>query len=110
MAAILQQGVTMQCPHGGTVMVTPTNMRVRVNGAFALLQNDVFTVVGCPFMLPAPKPQPCVTVMWQAPAVKIKIGGQTVLTESSVGLCQSAEQIVQGTVIVSGAQQKTKGT
>lgn len=110
MPAILQMGVTMQCPHGGMVIATPTNMQVRVGGAFALLQNDVYTVVGCPFTVPGPKPQPCIKVMWQAPAVMITIGGQAVLTEASVGLCQSAEQIVQGTVIISGAQQQVKGT
>jgi hypothetical protein len=57
MPAILQFGVTMQCPHGGTVIAVPTNMSVRVGGAFALLQSDVFTIVGCPFMV-GPKPQP----------------------------------------------------
>ena len=93
MSAILQQGCVMQCPHGGTVTVTPSNTRVRVNSAFALLQNDVFTVAGCPFQIPVPggtKPQPCVTVQWQTPARMVKIGGQTVLLETSVGLCQSA--------------------
>ena len=93
-------------------MVTPTNVRVRVNGAFALLQNDLYTVAGCPFQIPigtGTKPQPCVTVQWQAPATMVKIGGQTVLLETSVGLCQSAEQIVQGMAIVTGAQMKVRG-
>lgn len=67
MPTVLQQGVAMQCPHGGAVTVAPTNVRVRVNGAFALLQNDAFTVVGCPFTVPGPKPQPCIKVLWQAP-------------------------------------------
>lgn len=110
MPAILQQGVTMMCPHGGTVMAVPTNVRVKVGGAVALLQADVFTVVGCPFTVPPGKPQPCLTVEWQAPTVRVTIGGQAVLTQSSVGLCKSAEQIVQGTVMIIAPQPRVKGT
>lgn len=109
MPAILQFGVTMQCPHGGTVIAVPTNMSVRVGRAFALLQSDVFTIVGCPFMV-GPKPQPCLTVTWQMPTMMFTIGGQPALTEASIGLCQSAEQIVQGLVIISGAQPSAKAT
>ncbi|WP_247828952.1 hypothetical protein [Arthrobacter antioxidans] len=108
MPAILQLGCTIQCPHGGMVIAVPTNAHVRVGGAFALLQNDPFTVVGCPFTV-GPKPQPCVKILWQAPAVSITVGGQAVLLASSIGLCQSAEQIVQGTVVVSGVQTKVSG-
>ena len=34
--AILQFGCTIQCPHGGQATPTPTNTRVKVDGAFAL--------------------------------------------------------------------------
>jgi hypothetical protein len=108
MPAILQMGATIQCTHGGIVSVVPTNTRVRVNGAFALLATDVYLVAGCPFTV-GPKVQPCVTVEWQAPATRVKINSQQVLLETSIGLCKSAEQIVQGVAIVSGAQMKVKG-
>jgi len=108
MPAILQMGSTIQCTHGGMVSVVPTNMRVKANGAYALLATDVFLVAGCPFMV-GTKPQPCMTVEWQAAATRVKINGQQVLLETSIGLCKSAEQIVQGVATVSGAQPKVKG-
>lgn len=114
MPTILQQGCTIQCPHGGTVTATSTNVHVKAGGSYVLLQNDVYTVSGCQFKVPiAPppstKPQPCITVEWQAPTNMVKVGGQSVLTETSVGLCKTAEQITQGKAIVSGPQQRVKG-
>jgi len=110
---ILQQGVTIQCPHGGSGVVVTTNSRVKAGGAFALLESDSFTVAGCPFQIPVPggtKPQPCVTIEWQAAATRVKVGGTAVLLQSSIGLCKSAEGIVQGTAIVAGVQTRARGT
>lgn len=107
-AAILQQGCVMMCPHGGQVMVVPSQTKVKLNGAPALLARDAMTVAGCAFT-PGPKPQPCVTVQWIAESVRVKADGQPVLLQSSTGLCKSAEGIVQGTVIVSGVQTKVSG-
>jgi hypothetical protein len=84
-------------------------MKVKVGGAFALLSTDVFTVAGCPFTLPGGVYHPCVLIQWQSPATKIKINGTPVLLESSIGMCQAADQAVQGKAIVSGVQTKAKG-
>lgn len=108
MPAILQQGCTIQCPHGGTVSAVPTNTKVKVGGAFVLLASDVFLVAGCAFMV-GPKPQPCLTVEWQMPSTMFKINGTAVLLESSIGLCKSPEGAPQGVAIVSGAQTKVSG-
>jgi hypothetical protein len=108
MAAILQQGCVIQCPHGGMVNPIPANVRVRVGGGFALLATDVFIVAGCPFTV-GPKPQPCITVEWQAPTQRVQVNGQTVLLATSIGLCKSAEQVVQGVAIVSAAQPRVQG-
>ena len=109
-AAILQLGCTIQCPHGGMVNPVSTNTRVKAGGAAVLLVSDTFPVAGCPFTLPGPKPSPCLTVEWQMPAQRVKVGGQAVLLETSVGMCKSAEGLIQGTALVSGAQTKAKGT
>lgn len=108
-APILQLGVTMQCPHGGTGSVVNTNTRVKVGGGFALLATDTYTIAGCPFTLPSGTPHPCVTIQWTAPATRVKVGGNPVLLQSSVGLCTAADQAVQGTAIVSGVQTQAKG-
>jgi hypothetical protein len=107
-AAILQQGCTIQCPHGGQASVVPTNFRVKVDGAFALLPTDVFIIAGCAFTLPNGTPSPCLTVEWQAEAMRVKIGGTGPLLETSVGLCKAATQAVQGPATVSGVQTKVK--
>ena len=108
-AAILQLGCTIKCPHGGTASAVNSNTRVKVDGNYALVVTDTFTIAGCPFNLPGPKPSPCLTIQWSAEAKKVKVMGKPVLLQSSVGMCKSAEQVVQGTAIVSGAQTRVKG-
>ena len=107
-APILQFGCSMQCPHGAPVQVVPSQSRLRLGGAAALLASDGFVVIGCPFVLGL-KPQPCVAVQWVGPAQRVEVGGAAVLLGSSTGLCKSAEGIVQGTVLVSGVQTKVSG-
>jgi hypothetical protein len=107
--AILQLGCTIQCPHGGSGTVVNTNTRVKVSGSYALLSTDTYTIAGCPFTLPGPKPSPCVTIQWQSEAKKVKVTNKPVLLQTSVGLCKSAEQAVQGIAIISGVQTRVKG-
>ena len=102
-ARVLQLGCTIQCPHGGNAIAVTQNTRVKLGGAPALLASDTFTVVGCSFP-PSGPPSPCVTIEWQSPATRLKIGGQPVLLETSVGLCKAATQAVQGPAVVSGVQ------
>jgi hypothetical protein len=108
MPAILQQGCSIQCPHGGLANVVPTNFKVKVGGAPALLASDVFLVAGCPFMV-GPKPQPCLTIEWQLPSTMFKINGQAVLLQTSIGICKSPEGVPQGVALISGAQTKASG-
>jgi hypothetical protein len=108
-AAILQLGCTVQCPHGAMVLVIPSQQRVLLNNQPALLPADAAMVVGCPFNISG-KPQPCVTVSWSGEASHAQVNGQGPLLESSVGLCKSAEGVVQGTVLISGVQTKASAT
>jgi hypothetical protein len=108
-APILQLGCTIRCPHGGMASVVNTNTRVKVGGNYALLSTDAYTVAGCPFILPGLKPQPCVTIQWQSEAKRVKVAGSPVILQTSVGLCKSAEQVAQGTALVSGVQARVKG-
>ena len=110
MIPILTTLSTIQCPHGGRVILSTSNTTSQAEGGYFLLQTDVHSVVGCPFTTPVPKPQPCVTVRWLTGATQTKVNGVPVLLQTSTGLCFSAEQIPQGPPIVVQTQQTAKGT
>jgi hypothetical protein len=77
---------------------------VKSGGAYALLESDIATVVGCPFTI-GPKYSPCVRIQWSAGAVKVKAGA-AVLVSSSIGICYSPESAPQGVAIISSTQPK----
>jgi hypothetical protein len=73
---------------------------------------DIYTVGGCPFQIPivvGTKPQPCLTVQWIKPALRVRIMGRPALLKGSIGLCLSPEQIPQGPPNVSVTQMRVKG-
>jgi hypothetical protein len=105
MPALLTAASTLMCPHGGTVMPTPGATRAIVDAPI-LRASDTFTIVGCPFATAAGS-QPCVTVQWVSTGMRVKHGGDFVLTEASVGLCIGP--VPQGTVQVAATQAKVSG-
>jgi len=107
MAELVQVGATIQCPHGGQASIVPTNARVKAGGAFVALQADTTTIAGCAFTLPNGTPQPCLMVQWLSGALRVKVGGQPVLTKSSNGLCQGAAP--QGSASIVSTQMQVKG-
>lgn len=107
-AGVLQLGCAIQCPHGGQASVVPTNARVKVDGAVALLPTDGFVIAGCPFTLPSSTPSPCVAIDWSAEATRVTVGGVGPLLETSVGMCKAATQAVQGPATVTGVQTKVR--
>ena len=102
-------GCTVQCPHGGQATFVPSQSKVKLGGQPALLVSDTTTVAGCAFTV-GPKPQPCVTVTWSAPATKVTIGGSAPLLKTSIGLCKSAEGIPQGPAVIISCQMKVSAT
>ena len=101
------------CTHGAQVAIISSNTRVMVAGSPVAVLNDQFTVTGCPFQVPVgagTKPQPCVKIQWIAPAVRVRVGGQPVILQTSSGICLSAEQIPQGPPTVVATQPRVKGT
>jgi hypothetical protein len=64
---------------------------------------DAYPVAGCVFTV-GTKPQPCVTVQWLVLAARVRVMGQPVINQTSVGSCQSAEQIPQGPPSLLAAQ------
>lgn len=110
---LVHVGATIKCTHAaGQATIAPSNQRVKVGGMPLALVTDQTTVAGCPFQVPVGagmKPQPCVRVMWQAPATRVKVMGQAVLLQSSSGSCLSAEQIPQGTPLIATTQIRVRG-
>jgi hypothetical protein len=97
------------CPHGGTVQTTTANTRVLADGLPVATLADVPAVVGCPFTVPPGKPQPCVKVLWSMPSTRVFVNGAPALWQSSLSLCQSAEQIPQGPAVVVPTTQRVAG-
>jgi hypothetical protein len=97
----------MMCPHGGTVIATPGSTRASA-GAPVLRGSDTFTIVACPFP-PTGTPHPCVSVDWVFTSMRVKHGGDFVLTESSVGLCLAGDDARQGMVLVLATQPQVSG-
>jgi hypothetical protein len=101
---ILTTNSNVMCPHGGTVVLTTSDASANIQGAPALLANDIHTVAGCPFVLPSLTPSPCITVRWSAPAVQTKVYGIPVLLQNSIGICYNAQQAPQGIAIIAQVQ------
>jgi len=108
MAGLLTASSVLMCPHGGTVQVVTSDTRVQAAGGFVLRSSDTFMVVGCPLVIGVVY-HPCTTVQWSVPALRSKAVGDSTLTEESLGLCQAAEQAVQGPVQVVVAQPRVTG-
>jgi hypothetical protein len=96
------------CPHGGPVQAVSASTRATAGSSPLLGAGDTFVVAGCAFVLGA-VPHPCVTVRWVQPAARSTVAGAAALTAQSAGLCQAADQAVQGTVLVVATQPRAGG-
>jgi hypothetical protein len=108
---LLHIGAGVQCTHMAPGSVQTSNTRVFVGGAALMTAADLHTVSGCPFTIPGPKPQPCVTIRW-APASRVFVNGQPAVAQvlgPGQGICQSPEQLPQGPPIVAGVQGRVVG-
>lgn len=105
--SLFHVGASATCPHGGQVATISSNTRVLVSGQPVATLSDIALVAGCTF---APvKPQPCVKVQWLVPATRVFINGQPAILQTSLGICQSAEQAPQGPPIVIATQPRVIG-
>jgi len=107
-ANILDTGCKIKCPHGGTVTVVPGNMVAKADGSSMILVTDTMIIAGCSFTITS-KPSPCMSIKWKNESRKVKVNGTPVLLETSIGLCNSAENAPQGTAVITGVQTKVKG-
>lgn len=102
---LVQLGASILCPHGGQVQITPTAPRVTSNGQPLATVGDVYLVSGC--VPPGPPGQPpCANVKWMVGALRVKIGGQPALLNTSVGMAMGG---IPGPPIVGATQLRVKG-
>ena len=109
--ATLNVGANLQCPHGGAVQIATLNQSVKAESLYAALAGDQYAVVGCPFQIPAPPvtvPSPCLTVNWKLTDMRVTVNGDATLSTTSVGLCENAQKVPQGAVIISNPQQRVQ--
>jgi hypothetical protein len=109
---LLNVGLVAMCPHGAPINAVSTNVRVKAMGQPIACIGDIFMVSGCPFQIPvgpATKPQPCLTVQWLKPDLRVRIMGRPALLKSSPSLCFSPEQIPQGPANVQVTQMRVRG-
>jgi hypothetical protein len=94
----------MNCTHGIPAQIPPVQPRVLVGGQPVATMASLITVAGCPFTVPGPKPQPCLTVKWLMPAARVLVMGQPALVQpapgAGQGLCLSPEQAPNGPPLV----------
>ncbi|MFU8874986.1 hypothetical protein [Micromonospora sp. SL4-19] len=107
---LLHTGATCTCPHGAPLNIVAASPRVTVSGMPVAVLTDQGLVAGCPFTVPVPKPQPCLTTRWLAGAARVTASGQPVLVNPSVALCFSADQIPAGPPIVAASQTRVVAT
>ena len=109
---VLHENAQLLCAHGGQVDFETSDTPVKVDGHRVLTMKDfdTFEVSDCPFLIPIIwRPQPCVTVRWVGPSMRVRASGYPVIMQSSVGICQSEEQIPQGQPNVVMSQMRVKG-
>ncbi len=100
--SLLTTQSTIQCPHGGVVVLTTTDTMAQIGGAYVLLESDIHAVAGCPFTTGS-NPSPCATVLWSGGSTQVKVNQVGVLTEASVGQCLGPSG-VQGIAIIGNTQ------
>jgi hypothetical protein len=86
MPFVLHAGATVLCAHGGQAMPTVPNPRVLVSGQPVTTQPSPYTVAGCAFVPPAGN-GPCVTAQWVTASLRVRVGGQPLLLQSSSAIC-----------------------
>ena len=109
---LLHAGLTAMCPHGASLQATPSQVRVKLSGQFALVQSDIAMVSGCPWQipgLPTPVLDPCLKVQWLMGSLRIKLSGQPALLKSSPSLSTSVTQIPAGPAQIMLTQLRVKG-
>ncbi|WP_437779041.1 hypothetical protein [Sorangium sp. So ce1097] len=103
--ALLTNASRLMCPHGGQVVIVSAGKALAGAPVGTVASHaDTFSIVGCTFTLPGPKPSPCVAIEWMTYEQRLKVGSGFALSEGSVGICKADTGAPQGKVIVAMTQ------
>lgn len=102
-AFLLNTNSVILCPHGGIVTHVPTTFTTyRIQGRQPMLLTDEYLIQGCPG---AGGPiGGCFRVQWVTASTTLVVKGVPVLTQTSVGICQTAGGIATGPAIIASTQ------
>ena len=101
---ILTKSSIILCPHGGMVTHVPMSYSGEfINGELPMLMNDMYFIAGCPFIF-GDSISPCLRVIWITGSVTKLINGIPVLTNASIGICESPAGVPQGPPIIAAFQ------
>jgi hypothetical protein len=102
-AFLLNENSVILCPHGGVVTHIPiTFTTYRIEGRRPMLLTDEYMVQGCPG---AGGPMGgCIRVQWVSGSTMLLVKGIPVLTQTSVGLCQTSAGVAAGPAIIASTQ------
>jgi hypothetical protein len=114
---LLHVNAGCQCFHGAPATITPAQPRVLVSTQVVATMPSQIAVAGCLFQVPVPggtKPQPCLTIKWSMPSVRVLVSGAPAMLLPAPGpgpaVCLSAEQIPQGAPVLSAVQPRVIAT
>lgn len=106
MPLVLSANAVIRCSHQGSVIVTPSQQKLKVDGTPVLVQSDLLsaTIAGCTNTDARAGQVPCLRILSVAAgmATKLKAGGQSVVLEGATGPTSSTPP---GTFSVSNAGQ-----
>ncbi len=99
-AFLLNTNSVIMCPHGGIVTHIPTTYTgYRVQGRRPMLLTDEYLVQGCNGAAGG-----CMRVQWVTASTMLMVKGIPVLTQTSVGVCQTAGGLAIGPAIIASTQ------
>lgn len=85
MPALVEQGATVMCSHGGQATPSVPSPRVKLGGRPAVTTPGPWTVAGCTF--PPNAGGPCATAMWSVGTVRVTSMGQPLVLSSGTATC-----------------------
>jgi hypothetical protein len=89
MPKVLTKGSSLTCAHQGTIKLTPSQTKLKVDGQAVLVDGDLVgaTVSGCTTPTSqTSKPCSSVVSMMAGAALHLKVGGKGVLLDTAAGL------------------------
>jgi hypothetical protein len=99
---LIQIGAQLQCPHGGTIIITPAGAQVTTNTQAIATIAATGSVAGCANLDASMGQVPCTVVTWTTGTVRVTLNGVPALVPTSLAVfnCVPPLPPVPATVLV----------